>query len=410
MGDWNNGSMFKEGGEARQEIRQEENVLTMEALVDKTYGVKALKRGDIVPGMVVHIGPAEILIDVGSKSEGIISGRELERLDTETLTVGDQVLVYVVKPEGRHGSVILSLSRAELERDWRAAEELFEADEVFEGTVADHNRGGVLVWLGKIRGFVPASQLFSSRQAPQANVQANGDEQWAWLVGQKLKLKIIELDRRKNRLIFSEREAMRQWRKRQKEELLSQLQVGEVRRGRVISLCNFGAFIDLGGADGLVHLSELSWKRVAHPREILQIGDEVDVHVLEVDRGRQRVALSLKRLQPEPWSLAAEKYAIGQLVEGTVTKLTNFGAFALIDGELEGLIHISELTDQYIKHPREVVKEGDNLILRIVRMDIARRRMGLSLRRVNDEEYFDLDWQLASLAEAKVDGREEEPD
>lgn len=411
MDDWGNVLISEEGGKTRQEIREDEDIVNMDALMDQTYGVKALKRGDIVQGTIVHVGPTEILIDIGSKSEGSLSGRELERLDREALTVSDKVWVYVVKPEGKHGNVVLSLSRAELEKDWLAAEELFKADEIFEGTVTDRNKGGVLVCLGKVRGFVPASQLFSSRPSSQASPDsANEGAQQASLVGQTLKLKIIELDRKRNRLIFSEKEAMRAWRKQRKEELLSELQEGEVRRGQVSSLCGFGAFIDLGGVDGLIHLSELSWKRVPHPREVLRVGDEIDVYVLEVDRDRQRVALSLKRLQPEPWSLATEKYAIGQLVEGTITKLTSFGAFALIEGELEGLIHISELTDQYIKHPKEVVKEGDVLVLRIIRMDVSRRRMGLSLRRVNDEEYFDLDWQLASRVEAEVDGREDEPD
>ncbi len=412
MDDWKNVLVSEEGGETRQETGQDgDDALNMDAFMDQAYGVKALKRGDIVPGTIVRVGPSEVLIDIGSKSEGSISGRELERLAPETLTVGDKVWVYVVRPEDRHGNVILSLSKAELERDWLTAQELFEADEMFEGTVADHNKGGVIVCLGKVRGFVPASQLFSSRQAAQPSPDnVNEGEQWASLVGQELKLKIIEIDRKHNRLIFSEKEAMREWRRQQKEELLSTLQKGTVYRGRVSSLCNFGAFVDLGGTDGLIHLSELSWKRVAHPKEILQIGDEVEVYVLEVDHDRKRVALSLKRLQPEPWSVAAEKYAVGQLVEGTVTKLTDFGAFALIDGEIEGLIHISELTEQYIEHPKEVVKEGEALVLRIIRMDVGRRRMGLSLRRVNDEEYFDLDWQLASLAEAKVDDQEEEPD
>ena len=214
------------------------------------------------------------------------------------------------------------------------------------------------------------------------------------MVGQQLQLKIIEFDRRRNRLILSERAAMREWRKQQKEKLLDELQEGDVCQGRVSSLCNFGAFIDLGGADGLVHLSELSWGRVSHSKEVLQVGDEVDVYILNVDREKRRIGLSLKRLQPEPWSLVPEKYSVGQLVQGTITKLANFGAFARIENdEIEGLIHISEFSEDPIAHPKEVVKEGDVVTLRIIRIDANRRRMGLSLKRVEEGEYIDLDWR-----------------
>ncbi|HPL29159.1 MAG TPA: S1 RNA-binding domain-containing protein, partial [Anaerolineae bacterium] len=198
---------------------------------------------------------------------------------------------------------------------------------------------------------------------------------------------------RRNRLILSERAAAREWRREQKEKLLSELQENEVRTGIVSSLCDFGAFVDLGGADGLIHLSELSWGRVAHPREVLSVGDEVQVYVLHIDRERRRIALSLKRLQPEPWSQIDERYEIGQLVQGTITKITNFGAFARLDGDVEGLIHISELSDQRIGHPREVVQEGQTLDLRVIRIDSARKRIGLSLRRVNDTEIEDYTWE-----------------
>jgi small subunit ribosomal protein S1 len=238
------------------------------------------------------------------------------------------------------------------------------------------------------------------------------------MVGQQLLLKIIELDRQRNRLILSERAAMRQWHKEQKAQLLANLQEGDICHGQVSSLCDFGAFVDLGGADGLIHLSELAWGRVSHPREVLQVGDEVDVYVLNVDRDKQRIGLSLKRLQPDPWSRVEEEYSVDQLVEGTVTKLTRFGAFARLKGdEIEGLIHVSELSNDRVAHPKEVVKEGDTLTLRIVGLDPEHRRMGLSLKKVAKAEYADLDWRVERAAmleeqehevEVGSEGKEEE--
>jgi small subunit ribosomal protein S1 len=382
--------------EEGRETKEDDSVYSMEELLEESYAYRPFRRGDILQGVIVSASPTEILIDMGSKTEGLVSSRELERIGPEAierLKVGDRVPVYVLNPEDKNGNVILSLSRAQLEKDWQAAQEIFEAGECFESTVSGYNKGGLIVRLGKVRGFVPASQLVPPYQRSQEEPQSN-EEYWARMVGQQLQLKIIELDRRRNRLILSERAAMREWRKQQKEQLLNDLQEGDVRRGQVSSLCNFGAFIDLGGADGLVHLSELAWGRVSHPKEVLQVGDEVDVYILNVDRKKRRIGLSIKRLQPEPWSLVPEKYSVGQLVQGTITKLANFGAFArLDDDEIEGLIHISELSEDPIAHPKEVIREGDVVTLRIIRIDADRRRMGLSLKRVEEGEYVDLDWR-----------------
>ncbi len=371
----------------------------MASLLETEYAYKTAHHGDIVQGIIMQITPGEILIDVGSKSEGIISGRELERMDPElrkSLQVGQEVLAFVVRPEDQDGNIVLSLTRAQMETDWRKAEELYAAEEIFEAQVAGHNKGGLIVRIGRVRGFVPSSQLVSIRRRRSEEGEEGedaDDSELAKLVGKTFRFKIIELDRRRNRLILSERAAAREWRREQKEKLLSELQENEVRTGVVSSLCDFGAFVDLGGADGLIHLSELSWGRVAHPREVLKVGDEVQVYVLHVDRERRRIALSLKRLQPEPWSQIDQRYEIGQLVEGTITKITNFGAFARLDGDVEGLIHISELSDERIGHPREVVQEGQTLNLRVIRIDSARKRIGLSLRRVNDTEIEDYTWE-----------------
>ncbi|MDY7039648.1 MAG: S1 RNA-binding domain-containing protein [Chloroflexota bacterium] len=379
-----------------------ESTHSMESLFDQSYDFRRLRRGDIVEGTIVRVGPGEVLIDVGSKTEGIISNRELERIGSELLAqfnVGDNILVYVVTPEDRNGNIILSFGRAQLERDWRRAEKMFEAGDIFEGTVAGYNKGGLIVRLGKVRGFVPASQLIT-RRLQDSSEASSGEELRAQLVGQNLQLKIIELDRERNRLILSERSAMRERRRQQKAQLLAELSEGDVRPGEVISLCDFGAFVDLGGADGLIHLSELSWRRVAHPSEVLKVGDEVEVYVLNVDRERKRIGLSLKRLQSDPWTLAINKYTVGQLVEGTVTKLVKFGAFArLAEDDIEGLIHISELSDQHVTHPKEMVKEGDVLTLRVIRVDAHRRRIGLSLKQVTAEEYAEADWQAGYEAD-----------
>jgi small subunit ribosomal protein S1 len=355
-----------------------EPAMTMAELLEQAYELKEIRRGDILMGRIVSVSPNEILVDIGSKSEGIITGRELERLSPEdmaALNEGDEVPVYVVRPEDEEGNTILSLARAQAEKDWLSAQKLYESGGIYEGVVSGYNKGGLIVHYGQIRGFVPGSQLAGE----QRGGGAGRDDQWSHMTGEKLHLKIIEMDRRRNRLIFSERSAMDELRKKQKEKLLDNLQEGSVVTGRVTSLADFGAFVDLGGADGLIHLSELSWSRVSHPRDLLRVGDELEVYVLNVDSERQRIGLSLKRLQPEPWSQVLDKYEIGQVVEATITKLANFGAFAQID-DVEGLIHLSELADANITHPREVVKEGDQVSVKIIRIDPERRRIGLSLK------------------------------
>jgi small subunit ribosomal protein S1 len=392
-----------EGGQVQQQIDEH----PMSALMEEALSFQRLKSGDIVDGEIVSVTPTEVLVDVGAKSEGLIPSKELERLGREgleSLRVGDTIPVYIVRPEDQDGNLLLSIRRAEEEHDWRRAQERHESGESFETQVAGFNKGGLIVRLGRLRGFVPASQLSpphrgSDKQEPE--------ERWARLVGTPIFVKIIELNRKRKRLILSERSAVRQRRQAQKEELLTELRAGQVRRGLVSSLADFGAFIDLGGADGLVHLSELSWNRSAKPREVLQVGQEVDVYILNVDQERKRIALSLKRLEPEPWTTVESRYYVGQLVEGTITRLANFGAFALINDEIEGLLHVSELSSGRVNHPQDIVREGEKHVMRIIRIDPKRRRMGLSLKRVADPEYADLDWQT-ELAEAESSFEHEE--
>ncbi len=393
-----------EGGETTQGAKHPMAVL----LEQETIQI-APRRGDTVEGTIISVSPTEVVVDVGCKCEGIVGARDLERLEPEfraSLKVGDEVLVYVVRPEDSDGNIVLSLARAQVEGDWQQAAKLFEAEEVLEEVVDGYNRGGLIVNLGRLRGFVPASQIVSVRVS-RDDEEEERESSFEQLVGTKLHLKIIELDRRRNRLILSERSAVREWRQERKDHLLNELQEGDIRRGVVSSLCDFGAFVDLGGADGLVHLSELSWRRVGHPKQILSVGQQVEVFVLGVDADRRRIALSMKRLQKEPWSDVEAKYQVGQLIDGTVTKLTNFGAFARLDEYIEGLIHISELSEDHIAHPKDVVQEGQELTLRIIRIDAGRQRIGLSLRRVNDDQYSDdYDWQSDQLV--GMDGSSED--
>ncbi|HUT21006.1 MAG TPA: S1 RNA-binding domain-containing protein [Anaerolineae bacterium] len=402
------GSMayLAEGGEVSAPVAN-----PMTELLEQGYAYSMPKRGEVVEGTIVSVSSNEVLIDIGCKSEGIVTSRDLEHLEAEfrrSLCVGQKIKAGVVRPEDRNGNIILSLQRALLEKDWDEAARLYEAEEIFGKTISGYNKGGVIVNIGHVRGFVPASQLVSVRGI-QGGDQADREAALGELVGRDLRLKVIEIDRRRNRLILSERAAVREWRREQKDRLLDELAEGEVRKGVVSSLCDFGAFVDLGGADGLVHLSEISWRRVGHPKEVLRVGQEIEVHVLSVDTDRRRIALSLKRLQKEPWSTVEERYQVGQLVTCRVTKLTDFGAFARLDDDIEGLVHISELSDERIEHPNEVVTEGQELDLRIIRIDADRQRLGLSLRRVNEELYGDdFDWQDPdSLATLDSDGKSE---
>lgn len=374
---------------------------------DDSY-VNQPQTGDIRYGVVVDKRAGELLVDIGYKSEGIVAGREVDRLEDEfkEMTIGDEVPVYVMR-EDRDGNLLLSISRARAESDWRYAEELLESQDIFAGPVSGFNRGGVIVKIGQVRGFVPASQLSSESQAMQI-AEGEPDNRWMKLMDTELRMKVIDLDRRRNRLILSERVAMREWRREQKERLLESLEENTVCEGVVSSLADFGAFVNLGGADGLVHLSELSWGRISHPSEVVTIGEKIKVMVLNVDRERKRIGLSLRRLLPEPWETVPDRYEVGQVVRGTVTKLVHFGAFARLENDsIEGLIHISELTERRINHPSEVVAEKQELELRIIRIDTEKRRMGLSLKQVApEEESAEFDWEPVPLEENEAHGDE----
>jgi small subunit ribosomal protein S1 len=361
---------------------------------DRNYHMP--RRGETVEGVVVRIDKDGILVDVGTKSEGIVSAHEVQSMGSEILEeikVGDTILVFVVQTENQQGHVVLSLRKARAEKGWRTAQKRFDEGQTVEAKVTEFNRGGLIVNLEGVRGFVPISQVMGLRQDRVA--EEDLEKRMAEMVGRTIPLKVIEVNRSRNRLILSERAATQEMRVQRKEQLLDELREGEIRHGRVTSICDFGAFVDLGGADGLVHLSELSWSQIGHPSEVVKVGDEVDVQILGVDRDKKKIALSLRRSQPGPWTRVADRYKVGDIVTGKITKLTNFGAFARIEDGVEGLIHVSELADARVPHPRNVVKEGDTLTLRVIRIDAERRRLGLSLKQAQ-EEHAELTSEVSS--------------
>ncbi|HEX8731987.1 MAG TPA: 30S ribosomal protein S1, partial [Ktedonobacterales bacterium] len=370
-------------------------------LAEQNAQFRTIKRGDVVEGQIVRIDPDEILVDIGLKSEGVLSTKELTSTGYGSLSelkVGDNVLVYVMQPETPEGHAVVSIKRARQERQWRIAQEQFDRGELLEAEVIDHNKGGLIVNLDGIRGFVPISQILNLRREDSSD-NAETQAKLQSMVGRKLQLKIIEINRNRNRLILSERIAVQEWRARRREELLNELQVGEVRTGVVSNLANFGAFVDLGGADGLVHISQLAWSRVNHPSEVLKVGQKVEVQVLSVDKEKKKIALSIKRAEVDPWTTVEQRYQVGQLVTGTITKIAPFGAFARIEDGVEGLIHLSELPAGQ-QDPKSALHEGEEVTVRILRIDPERRRLGLSIKAVEEQGAGEGAAPVASVAAA----------
>ncbi len=378
------GSTYANGTPNGQTAEEAEDRALMEQfLLNPAHDYRNLQYGDTVDGTIMRVDKDEILVDIGAKAEGVVPTREMQSLTPEeraALRPGDTLLVFVVQSEDKEGRAILSVDKARQEKSWRRLQQSFENNEVIEAKVINYNKGGLLVNLDGVRGFVPSSQVSGISRGPETQKQSD----MAKMVGTSMPLKVIEINRNRNRLILSERQAVQEVREGRKDELLTTLKEGDVRTGVVTSIADFGAFVDIGGADGLVHLSELSWSRVKHPSEVLKPGDKVRVCILSVDSDRKRIALSIKRTQSEPWSTVSERYHLGQIVEGTITQLASFGAFARIEDGVEGLIHVSEMGDGRVQHPRDVVQEGQVVQARIIRIDPARKRMGLSMRQPND--------------------------
>jgi small subunit ribosomal protein S1 len=344
-----------------------------------------LRRGEIVEGMVMGASPDGVIVDVGTKMEAVIPQNEMLSLGAEgtaRLKAGDTVRVMVLQPSSAEGHAIVSLDRARGEEGWDTLAAHHESGDTFEAQVTGHNRGGILVNVDGVNAFVPLSQVDSVRRDDPDAVNALAN-----LVGKPIRLKVIELNRKRNRVILSERAAMAEHRKEAKDKVLDDLQEGEIRIGRVSSITDFGVFVDLGGADGLAHMTELTWERGKKAKDLYNVGDEVQAYILKVDRDAKKISLSLKRAQPEKWDTTVNRFVIGQILIGRVTKLMAFGAFVRLDGPVEGLIHISELSNRRIQHPKDVVKEGDIVPVKLVRIEKDRHRLGLSLRQArNDAE------------------------
>ena len=372
----------RSGGVADPEVSASDDDFTMQTWLDSQTDFRTLRRGEVVEGTIMAIQRDGVLVDLGAKSEGLIPPNEMHSLGADPLSkvqVDEKILVYVMQPEADQGQIMLSVDRARGERGWRVLQQRYEEGEAFDAEVTGSNKGGLLVNVEGVHAFVPLSQVVGVRPDQE------GEGGLSSVVGKQLRLKVIEINRRRNRVILSERAALQEWRSQQKDRLLSELKEGEIRKGRVSSVRSFGVFIDLGGADGLAHLSEVSWDRNRTPEDMYKIGDEVDVYVMKVDPETKKIALSLRRAQPQAWDDIVDKYQVGRVVPGMVTKLVTFGAFARIEGPVEGLIHVSELVDRRIQHPKEVVREGDLLPLKIVRIERDRHRLGLSLREAREE-------------------------
>jgi small subunit ribosomal protein S1 len=375
------------------------------------YDYARPQRGELRDGLIMQIEENGVLVSIGTKREGVIPSQDLRQMGEEfisALKVGEPIQVYVQDPENREGDLVLSLTMVQVAKDWELASKLHEEGGIVQGKVVGFNKGGLLVQFNRIRGFVPASQVaqLHGRTAAEERQQA-----LQRMVNQEIPLKVIEVDRERNRLVLSERSATQEWRKAQKHRLLTELQPGDILSGRVNQLTNFGAFIDLGGADGLAHISELSWQRVNHPREVLSPGQEVKVMVVEIDRDRERIGLSLRKLQDNPWDTIDQRYTLGQLVSGPVTNVAPFGAFVQIEEAVEGLIHASELDVDPQIQPRDVLQPGQLVTAKVISLDRQRQRMGLSLRRVNEGEKSEeaAEAPVAEAAEAPVAEAAEAP-
>ncbi|HOU14387.1 MAG TPA: S1 RNA-binding domain-containing protein [Anaerolineae bacterium] len=366
------------------EVGVEQDV--MASLLDQYMETNECHRGDVVEGVIASINDKTILIDIGGKADAIVHPREVERMmprELNALKPGQGVSVYIIEQGDDDGTMLVSLARAAQQNDWDRARKLLRTEEPVPLPVVDTNKGGVIVRLGRLRGFVPGSQLLPTWR-PQHNTNET-ENRWDTLLGETLTLRVIEVTPERNRLILSERRATDS--KAVKRKILEKLQIGSVARGVVNNVVPFGAFVNVNGVDGLLHISELSWKRVTRPQEFVQVGQEIDVYILDVDLEQERLGLSLKRLVPDPWESVRDTYQEGQLVEATIVNLTAFGAFAALvhKPEIEGLIHISELADYQITRPQEVVKLGEQHTLKIISLQPAERRIAFSLKQARVE-------------------------
>ncbi|HFC12118.1 MAG TPA: 30S ribosomal protein S1 [Anaerolineae bacterium] len=382
-------------------ITSPNGVQSLESLLDSYLGFGVPQTGEIREGFIVADRNGDLLVDIGAKSEGIIPHSEVNSLSKQqrsTLTMGSPVRVCVIEPENARGDIILSYLKVSEQEDWMRAVELQKSQEICECEVIGFNRGGLLATFGSLRGFIPASQLGYTNQLNRAE---SAETQLRSMVGKVVSTKVLESDQEKGRLILSEMAADKELRAHNRAKRLEELEVDQVLTGHVINLTDFGAFIDIGGIEGLVHSSELSWKHVSKPSKVLSLGQEIQVKVIGIDHAKERITFSMKQLEANPWAKLNEIYEEAQLVDVTVTQLTRYGAFARISDEfrLEGLIHISELSSDHIKSPDEVVKKGEKLTVRIIRLDGESQQIGFSLKQVTDAAFMDSDLEAVETAD-----------
>tara|TARA_Y100000814_G_scaffold227153_1_gene171084 strand:- start:64 stop:1389 length:1326 start_codon:yes stop_codon:yes gene_type:complete len=347
---------------------------------------KPLRRGDVLEVEIVKIDPEGYLVDSGHKSDALVPLRETRSMTDEEVSeikVGDKLDVFVVRPDSGDQLPLLSFDRARAEHGWITLKKESELGNVVSGVIKSFNKGGAVVEVDGVQGFVPVSQLLTPFQMDTTESSSvNNDES---RIGQSINMKIMTLDRNQKTLILSERQSIQEKQKLDLDKLLEEMKEGDIRDGKVTGISNFGAFVDCGGVTGLIHISEMSWDQVDSPGSILKAGQDVKVYVLKVDLETKKVAFSLRRLEAEPWSTVGDKYAVDQIVNGVVTKLADYGAFVRIDRSIYGLLHISEITEETIQHPKEVLSENQELELKIISLEPEKRRLGLSLKQINQE-------------------------
>jgi small subunit ribosomal protein S1 len=349
-------------------------------LLDTSADYSQPARGDIREAEILEIRENEIVVGLGAKRDGIVPAQDMERLDAsvlKSLHVGDTVPVYILNPNDRDGNLVVSLNLGLQGHDWEQATRLLASGEIVEAEVSGFNRGGLLVRFGRLEGFVPASHL---GDVPMGMPDQEHRAAITKMIGSMIGLKVIEVNQARRRLILSQREAQRGYRAQHKQQLLDKLKVGMIVSGKVTGIRDFGVFVDVGGADGLIHVSELDWHRVPHPSQAVKVGQEVEVYVLELDMARQRIALSLRRTKADPWTTVEQNYKIGQVIEGTVSNVAAYGAFVVLQDGIEGLLHLSEMGDGSLSEPHSFVKPGDKISVRIVRIEPERKRIGFTQR------------------------------
>ena len=382
----------------------------MGTLLDSMEQPKPLRRGEVIEGVVLRADSDGILVNVGHKAEGTVPPGEMRTVDLADIVVGEtSVTMLVVRPEGADRPAILSIDKAVNESGWVAFSNAEKDGEILDGTIIGFNRGGAIIEKFGFRGFVPISHLVSvprdffqfnattpsgetSSETSDDNSDSEANDEQSdprdEFIGQTIRLKVLEVNRPRNRAIFSERNTVQSEREDLKSKLIEELEIGEVRKGKISGISNFGAFVDLGGADGLVHISEMSWGPISSPGDVVEVGQEIDIKVIKIDKDGQKIGLSIRQLQPEPWMAISEHVHIGDVVPAVITNVTDFGAFARLENpecSVEGLIHISELSTRMIRHPSDVVSDGDIVQVKVLRIESDRRRLGMSLKQAAED-------------------------